>query len=177
MGQCRAHASATPGLPHPYLRHTITFDTVAVPDDRVTYRNRALRRKTVLGMSPIDATAPASLRKATKDRPPGVLWSLATAAGVPVGLRARDFRDLAAAQRDVRKLLDKVRRLKVVYVADQEDHRAWWLTLDGEVVIVAASATKRSDVERQARSAVYGLRRIERDGGTATGPPELRRDG
>ncbi len=126
-----------------------------------SYQGRALTRSKVLQMTPAASPSVPSTRKALKFRDPGLLWSLVAVDGLPLALRARDFPTRQAALRDIRRVLRRVSELEVTDVYDSANlRRGWWLSLDGEVMIVAGRPTKPSDSGRDARRVVAALGRL-----------------
>ncbi|HEY0247180.1 MAG TPA: hypothetical protein VGC45_02865 [Gryllotalpicola sp.] len=104
-----------------------------------------------------DEPDPPSLHKAIMPRPAGYLWTLTNPAGLTIALRARDFPFGKYARRDARGLARRARELVVTHVSDgQLKHRGWWLSLDGQVVLLSARIRpigQRPEAERDVRAA------------------------
>lgn len=77
-----------------------------------------------------------------------------------MAIRARDFASEDAALEDLRRLLRATSALRPVSVADPVGRTAWWLVLDGEVVLVAPRPVAPTVAATRAQSVIRLLQRI-----------------
>lgn len=131
---------------------------VVSPLQEARYSGHAAARSLQLAMMPEGDLRHPSLRKALTPRPAGFLWTLANPAGLTIALRARDFPFGKYARRDARALAARRAELEATHVSDAADgNRGWWLSLDGQVVLVSARVRpigQRHEAEREMRTAL-----------------------
>jgi hypothetical protein len=126
------------------------------------YRARTRRRSRLLSMAPLDPAAAAPPEQHLLDRRlKGYYWEFLRPDDDPLMVRARDFPDAASARADARHLFDVAEDLELVLTRESTTgHLGWWLTLDGEVVLVPARvwrASQRHELLRDVRRVTAAL--------------------
>ncbi len=160
-----ASAASTEGAAIPGI---VLYSATRVGDETERqYLGRSSLRSLLLGMTPAEPSSPpVSLRKASAPRPAGFLWAVRQASGLDLVLRARDFPTAKTARRDARGILGRVAELQVTEVSDASTRRrGWWMSLDGQVVLVAGRPrpiAQRSDSDRDVRAALRQLEILAR---------------
>ncbi|HEY0246794.1 MAG TPA: hypothetical protein VGC45_00910 [Gryllotalpicola sp.] len=121
------------------------------------YARDARKRAYILAMIPRpSATNP--LAPLTPIESTGITWSLVSGAELNLAYRTRDFATPEAALEDLEWLARRAPALKPVPVRDVgQRHHSWWLSLDGEVVLVAAQPFSPSVAVKRAYTAARAL--------------------
>lgn len=134
----RAHFSATGGLPSNRQRRLVVFSAL---EDEARYRQRCEWRRRILSMDiapEVQTQRPAKLLVPKESSESGLMWALMMPNGLSLAMRARDHSSLLEVQVDAAELVTRASDAVLIPVQNRETGmRAWWITVDDKVVVVA----------------------------------------